>query len=438
MPLGKEDAKNKALGKEEASRGTELQAKLKEKNEEIKRMRDEIKKAKEDAEMLKLNLQVRGIKGESLIPENMGTGGKPRPIDMKCTEHKRLIEWLAEKCDLSTKTGFIVPDPEVNVGGHIARLGHMVQWNLNVSGYLRLSAPIQFEKEIVDIIRKTKLGFLTEDDLNTFSDDWLLVTTDLVAQNVATPALFLIHKEHQAGIVVSAWPHIFAEPNLPGLGPPVSPPVGRFDANSFFDRESRNPSTLFEPEATPFISGEVTFTAHIFHSDDDLTGVVNRLHRSKEGDVLWTVKCEDGSDISKPVEELRVSFSLQDQFTLGGPFGHAVIVDPAPGVNQRWLVCGLVALALENGVPVQHNNEPTVATPSSLSQSSGINMSSGDHVEVKYKGNWLKGILQDVQGAFARVKCDIDDNGVMTVAPLNRLRPAQSAEAELSEGFRQC
>jgi len=375
----------------------ELQAQLKEKNEEAVRIRSEIQQTREDAEMLKLNLQIRGIEGESLIPENMGTGGQARPIDMKCSEHKRLIEWLAVNCDLSTQTAFSVPDPEVNVAGHIARLGHMVQWPLNVPGSMRLSAPIEFEEKLVEILRKTKLGVIATEDIDRFSDEWLLVTTDLVVQTMATPALFLIHRGNQAGIVVSAWPHIFEEPDLPalGLGEPVSPPVGNFDAIRFFDREPLSPSTVFEPEAAPFIYGEVTFTAHIFHSDDDYDsddyhGAVHRLRRSKNGGVQWTIMREDGKNFVKPVEELRVSFSLDEQFTLVGPFGHAVILDPAPGENQRWLVCGLVALALENGVPVQRNDEPTVATPScgqgngveSPTRSPGMNMSSRDHAEV--------------------------------------------------------
>jgi len=73
-------------------------------------------------------------------------------------------------------------------------------------------------------------------------------------------------------------------------------------------------------------------------------------------------------------------------------------------------------------------------------------MSSGEIVEVKYKGNWLRGVLQAVQGEVAHVKCDVDEKGVITVAPLNRVRladfdiegPEPETEQLTTEGFGQC
>jgi len=124
-------------------------------------------------------------------------------------------------------------------------------------------------------------------------------------------------------------------------------------------------------------------------------------------------------------------------------------------------VCGLVGLALDHGVRVQRSSTPTVIAPScdeAASDTSGSpvarerslsSLSSGDHVEVKYKGNWLRGVLQDIQGEVAQIQCDVDDCGVITRAPLNRVRPSltdadfniEGLEPEsehVTEGFGQC
>jgi len=397
-----------------------IQVKLYAKTNEALIIRSEIQKAKFEAQILRLHLQVQGIEDESLIPAGMGTGGKPRVMDLKCSEHKRLVEWLAQNIDLSSKLAYNVPDPEVNVGGHRALLGRMVQWSLNAAGGLRLSAPLEAEKEFVDILMKTRADRLEADMLEAFADDWLLVTTDLVTGTVATPALFLINKESQKAIVVSAWPHI-------SVVPPPAPVVACFDPNAFFSRAASESSASLP--STPGLT-EVFLT--------DKFGWVSRLHCPEEGGMVWTLQnCVEGSQ-TRQVEELGVSFSPSDEFTITGPFGCSVISEPAPGPIQRCLMHSLITLALEHGVRVQRNSLPTVTAPSceeaesSSSSESGESsptsrprsMSSGDHVEVQYKGSWLRGILQAVQGELAHVKCDVDEGGVITVAPLDRVRPA--------------
>jgi len=118
-------------------------------------------------------------------------------------------------------------------------------------------------------------------------------------------------------------------------------------------------------------------------------------------------------------------------------------------------------LALEHGVRVQRSSTPTVMTPAcaqadhSDSENSEASlplagrarrrrMSSGDHVEVEYKGSWLRGVLQDLHGEVAHVKCDVDDNGIITVAPVDRVRLAdfniegQEESEHRAKGFGQC
>lgn len=50
----------------------------------------------------------------------------------------------------------------------------------------------------------------------------------------------------------------------------------------------------------------------------------------------------------------------------------------------------------------------------------------GDRVEVEYQGHWFTGVLQDVDGGEASVRCDVDSPGVLTVAPLTSVRPIAS------------
>jgi len=304
---------NMCAGEEEME--TPWKVKVMNKSLEAERIRSEIQRAKLDAQMMRLQLQAHGASGESLIPSDMGTGGKLRASDLKWSEHKRLIDWLADNVDLSTKQAYNVPDPEVNVGGHRALLGRMAQWKLNVPGGLRLSAPLEAERELLDILTKTQRDLLGAELLEEFADNWLLVTTDLVADNVATPALFLIHKESHKAIVVSAWPSIAVEP------PPVAPPmpVVLFDPAAFFNRAPLpfcSPVSL--PNPNPSGLAEVAFIG--------TDGSVSRLHCAAEG-MLWTM---NGSE-TRPVQELGVNFSLTEQFTLTGPFGSIAMADPLPG-----------------------------------------------------------------------------------------------------------
>jgi hypothetical protein len=434
--------------------GLALQAKLDKKSREAEIIRGEIQMAKLQAQMMRLQLQVRGVNDTSLIPADMGTGGvavPPRASDIKWSEHKRLLEWLAENCDLTSKQAYNVPDPEVNVGGHRALLGRMAQWRLNVPGGLRLSAPLEAERELIDILMKTRSDLLPAEKLEEFADDWLLVTTDLVADNIATPALVLIHKESSKAMVVSAWPNISEQP-------PALVPQALFDPATFFNRAlPQGPMALPAPTSVPCIPGmEVAFVG--------TDAAVSRIQCSAEGGMMWLMDSRAGEVQSRPVEELGVSFDLNEQFTLAGPFGKVDIADPTPEY-QRWLVVGLVALALEHGVRVQRNTTPAQTRPSRGEARKAANddvgsdairrrlsWSAGDQVEVKYKGSWLKGVLQAVQGDVAHVKCDVDDKGVITVAPLDRVRsvdgieqgaPAvgfniEGPEADLAEGFGQC
>lgn len=57
----------------------------------------------------------------------------------------------------------------------------------------------------------------------------------------------------------------------------------------------------------------------------------------------------------------------------------------------------------------------------------------GDRVEVEYDGQWFIGVLHSIDASGkGSVKCDVDDPGVLTLAPLSSLRrPSESVESEL-------
>lgn len=360
-------------------------------------------------------LRSQGVRDESLIPGEMGTGGTVRASDLKWSEHKRLLEWLAESIDMASKVSFNVPEPEVVVGGHRAMLGRMSQWRLNVSGGLRLSAPDETEWEVAAILSKMRSNRLRAEELEEFAEAWLLVTTELVAEGAATPALFLINKVTERAIVVSAWP-TFPEP--PAAAAPASAPA--FDPTAFFGQAPE----ACPPPATPAAPArDVRFTGQ--------DGFTSTLVCSEGGGMEWIVDCGDGEELCERIEELGVSFNIDDQFTLMGPLGYAIVADPAPGPEQRLLVSGLVAMALEQGVRVQRSSTPMVVPPSAPEPAPGrrpstssvsSSLSTGDHVEVKYKGSWFRGVLQDLQGGVAHVNCDVDESGVITVAPIDSVR----------------
>jgi hypothetical protein len=390
-----------------------LQAKIESKAVEAESVRSEIEKAKLEVEMLRLQLQFQGVNDESLIPSGISTGGQAsNSSNSTCSDHKRMIDWLAENLDLtSTKQGFHVPEPELNVGGHRAILGatgDMLQWALNVPGGLKLSAPRETERELTDIITKAHRGLLSSEDVERFAEDWLLVTTEMAMENGLTPAFFLIHKESDKAIVVSSWP------TLPE--PPKATPYIGFDTAAFLSSRS------WFSASTP---GQMIFKS--------IDGSMNILCGSGEAGLLWSVSSTDQDVMCRSVEELGLRFTSNDQFTITGPFGDAVIADPAPGPMQRLLVCKLVSLALDHGVRVAQASRPHAIAKSSCLKSRAHkdrprrkSWSCGDRVEVNYEGGWLAGVMHAVVGDAAHVRCDGDAIDVITVAPLSQVRAARS------------
>lgn len=60
---------------------------------------------------------------------------------------------------------------------------------------------------------------------------------------------------------------------------------------------------------------------------------------------------------------------------------------------------------------------------SAVSAAAGAAARPGDRVEVEFEGEWFSGVLEWIEGDLANVKCDVDDPGVITTAPLASVRP---------------
>lgn len=386
-----------------------LQVKLNEKEEEAERIRAEIERAKLDAQLLRLQLEAHGIYDESLIPPDLMSGGLPKTSEVPYLEIKRLFSWLAENCDMATKASFMVPDPEVQVGSDTVYLGHMSQWKLRVSGDLRFSVPFECESELLKLLRKARTDTIDDDELERFARNWVLTTTELHTEATPMPALFLINQSSQRACVVSSWPKV-PVPQLPQA-------QTSFDPGSFFcsikPTESTMASNCVWQTPLPQQAEEVSFV--------DTDGYACKMVSLEVG-LAWERTRGDDAPEQRLVEEIGVSFDMMEQFTVSGPYGPCVINDPFPGPGQRWLVNGMVALALEHGIKVLSNGcrLPT----DDMSDILDDHLIAGDAVEVLYGEHWLRGVLQAVHGEIAHIRCDVDTNGAITRAPLDRVRPA--------------
>jgi hypothetical protein len=403
----------------------------------------EIERIRLEAQLLRLQLLANGIQDESVIPGNLRAGGSPEDPTVRFLEQKRLIEWLAEVCDLtSRKTCNVIGD--LHVAGYKALIGHGVQWSLSVPDGLSLTIPIELESSVVGMLQKARSGLLSCEEFDHFACEWDMLSVEMCVEGESMPGLFLIRREDSTAIVVSAWP------KLPPLTGSSSSSTHTFDTGKFFEGMSN---------ARPDEAEAVFF-------DDN--GLVNRLNFSKSGLVHWHL---EGSG-SRQMSELGIDFRVCEppefeHFSLTGPFGRVVIADPRPGALQREIVEDIVSLALEHGLRVQHaqsstasmvqekhgsvadeevleckSEETRLCSLPEVSQSLPVSdlqhvdelqsrrVSKGDSVEVQYQGEWVSGVLQGVQGEFALVSCDADDPDIITVAPLRKVRAASYDETE--------
>jgi len=415
-----------------------LRESLEAKSMEAAALTAEVQRVRLEAQMMRMQLLAQGVKDESTIPANLRAGGGSlEEAGIKFLEQRRLLEWLAEVCDLkSRKTCNVVGD--LKVAGYKAVIGHGVQWALSVPDGLCLTIPIELESAIVGMLSKARRSLLSLDEFERFASEWDMLSVEMCVEGDTMPGLFLVRREDAAAIVVSAWPKLPVSKGAPSSCSP-------FDAAKFFEGMS---------DTKPDTAKAVFF---------DHDGLANTLSFSRSGGVQWEQEGRGSQQIHEIAIDFRVCESPEfEHFSLTGPFGRITIADPLPGVAQREIVEDIVALSLEHGLHVHHARSPSSTAvqdsrifsvrgvvPISLpSFQDAVNPSrrlgigplliavsehqehtepppaKGDSVEVQYQGEWFTGVLQGVQGEFALVSCDVDDPDIITVAPLRKVRAA--------------
>jgi hypothetical protein len=285
----------------------------------------QIKRARLEAEMSRLQLLCQGIQDESVIPASLCAGGNFGEPSRQFLEHRRLIEWLSEVCDTTSRRDCHVHG-DLCVAGSKAIIGQGVQWSLSVQHDLNLTFPTELESMMLDLLSKARSSLLSLDDLEELASMWDMVSVEMVVDDQPIPGLFLIRKEDAAAIVVSAWPKLHT---------PTAAPTSRsvFDAAEFFRTASNAKSESSRSVAL-----------------QDCNGLDNTLHFAPNGIVHWDA---DGTSWQQ-ASVLGINFCAtvkpeSEKFCLQGPFGRAVFADS----KQRWEAArDIVSLSLESGIHV--------------------------------------------------------------------------------------
>lgn len=345
------------------------------------------------------------------------------------------------------KTCNVVGD--LDVADHKAIIGHGVQWPLAVPDDLKLTVPRFLEGTIVGMLSRARRGLLSSEELTRFASEWEMLTVEMSVEGDALPGLFLVRREDSAAVVVAAWPKLADRGGAPSSR-------GTLDAAKFFESVS---------SARPSNARAIFF---------DCDGLANTL-TFRNGVVQWSVENGD----FRQVHSLGIGFNAceaweSERYSLTGPFGCVAIAEPPAGPEQRDVVEELVSLALEHGVRV-HHAAPTVSPSTAASPaasptgSAAIEMyprlpkpesdamfeahgtefralpvSAGDTVEVHYEGEWLSGVLKEVDDeGNAHIICDVDaeqkkqvdDPDIITVAPLRKVRAASFGDDQGEHGM---
>eukprot|EP00927_Polykrikos_kofoidii_P000902 TRINITY_DN1033_c0_g1_i1.p1 TRINITY_DN1033_c0_g1~~TRINITY_DN1033_c0_g1_i1.p1 ORF type:complete len:420 (-),score=60.08 TRINITY_DN1033_c0_g1_i1:547-1806(-) len=399
-----------------------LLAKYRGKCAEENAVRELLEKARFDTQQLRIRLRSSGIEGDgSLIPSNLRAGGVGHLVDSAFAGHKSLLEWLAEVADASHLREFYAPG-EVAIGDLQVTLGRMVQLRLSRStGVVKLNVPVDFVHEFLELLSKVRRGDLRQAELGELAA-WKLVSVELTSDGDAQPAIFLIHPVFSHAVVVSSWPTLVEPTAMQTPCPATVPP--NFHPEEYFGLVPVEGTAATDCQA---LGGSVEIT---FLGGD---GGPVRLTPAIGGGIQWSVR----GLVEQRVEEFGLHFGADHQGTITGPFGPTVITSPSPGCLQRELVRQIIAMATDQGVVVRcdidsratrsHAESKTlaksVAHEMSVEPSRVPKVSSGDRVEVEYHGEWIGGVLHDVDDNVAHVRCDVDGPNIITLAHISNVRP---------------
>lgn len=388
--------------------------------------------------MLRLSLHCQGIQDESLIPAGLQAGGNVEDPLQKFGEQKRLLEWLAEVCDMkSRRTCHVLGD--LQISGERAVIGHAVQFALSVQGDLNLTVPKQLETTVVSLLSRAGRSTLSLEDLEGFASAWDMLSVEMSVEGHGMPGLFLLRRDDSAAIVISTWPKLPKQVN-------VLPSSYGFDAARFFSSRQAAPCR-----------NNIIFLGSDNH--------VNTISFLADGTVQWHHEergCQEAKEIG--IKFFVCEAPECERFCLTGPFGTIDIVDPPPGSAQRDMVQHIVSLSLQHEVRVYHAKLSAEATaevqvadaeaideeydmalsesvpispsvPGSDKAPYALSVSKGDSVEVQHAGEWLLGVLQEVKGDLALVSCDAEHPDIIIAAPLRQVRAPSYGEDDQKHGI---
>lgn len=396
-------------------------ARYKVKCEEETAVRVQLQNARFAAQQLRIRLSASGVQGDaSLIPTNVRAGNGRHDAEFVVAERKNLLDWLAAIVDMSQLREFYAPG-DVVIGETRLSLGRMMQLRLSGSfDALRLSVPMDFTRAFLELLSRTRRGVLGPAELREHVESWKLIVGEVLSDG-EQPAIFLINRESSQAIVVGSWPTLREVAVVtPASGDLCFDPVQHFGLATV----AATASSTSRPPALRV--AEITFI--------DGDGNAIKLNPANGGGIEWSV---NGS-MGHLFQEIGVYFTATHQCTFLGPFGPTLVAVPAQGVLQRELARHIIVMAVEQRVIVrcEPESESEFVAASVLAEKVGARtahlieptnmsrVSSGDRVEVEYRGEWFRGVVQCINGDVARIRCDADEPSVITLTHISNVRPA--------------
>mmetsp|Transcript_31112 Transcript_31112/g.90760 ORF Transcript_31112/g.90760 Transcript_31112/m.90760 type:complete len:490 (+) Transcript_31112:140-1609(+) len=288
---------------------------------------------------------------------------------------RTLLEWLAQHVQLGPEHPAEVLDVgfEVPIAGRTVHLRKVAQWAMPTApgGRLRLSVPVEHQESVAQLIAYVKAcgGRADPEASRRFAAVW-----DLVPGELATGP----------GSIVGA------ATTVPAVG------------------------------VAPFANSSESASAHAVCGGDDAAGptlasggtvAIGTCRRvaafapcSPEPSVLLAHRgCTQGILVANwPTKEALETFTATSS---GAGRAGAVAQPNAPRASATSMVV-------------------KEAVAADLASGGSVTWTVGSRVEVEYEGRWYSGTFHGIDGeGKATIRCDTDPDGVLTVAPLCRIRP---------------
>lgn len=424
--------------------------------------------------------------GGSVLPQEICAGTGLQTADRGTIGYRRLLEWLADHTNDGTPGQALHVSAGVFVNGHPVVLGDMVQFDLTnaAPAGLKLTVPWGRRMEVGLLLSRARTGSLGDCvELDRFAAEWDMMSAQVGAQpgiflvHKATSQAAIVATWPQVEVppVAPLDPAAFFARAVRGRSGARGSGDGDEGALACTAEEDQAAQVAFAHSAA---SGDDGL------GRPPLPAGRSVLRTTRTGGLQWQADGDEAT--CRAVDELGIYFgSDPEHCRISGPFGEVVLDSSdaaeaaaalvAPRKKReafdaqgeapckealRLLVAQMVALAVERGVPVrcigaceglasdvssdvddslrvapQIEAEAVevvarvVDTELPLEPSSDTtvllhSVAAGDPVEVKWQGQWFTGVLHGVSstGDLVAVRCDVDQPGVITMAPLRNVR----------------